>query len=504
MTADIEADERFTVSLTVSGTSETVAATDTATGTIINDDHCARCWWDIRVGGDASQYTAQTLGVEEGGTVSLILTQKVDGQRTLKYWTSVDKDHNGSADPAKPFIDYFNYLNIGGIHYTLEFSGKGDTKTIRLPTHEDTLVERDEFYRVWIDSSYENVGYQDNRLIYIKNDDQATITVSDARVSEGGLMQFTATLDKALAHSATVTPSFTHGTATGTDYTANTDAITFVGNAGEQKTFTVRTTEDTAPEQTETFTVGLTLSHSLPWWRYTGEGDGIVAVAGTGTIDDDDAAAVTIADAGAYEGAQITFTVRLDKAVPGGLTVTPSFTDVTATKGTDYTENTAAITFAGTAGETQTFTVATTEDTDEEPDETFTVSLSVSGTQETVTATDTATGTITNDDGDGGSTTTGTTPAVTVADASASEGETITFTVTLGGAVAGGFTVTPSFTDGTATEGHGLHREARQGSALRARRAKPGLSRWRRPRTPTRSRTRRSPSGWPSPARGRQ
>ena len=79
--------------------------------------------------------------------------------------------------------------------------------------------------------------------------------------------------------------------------------------------------------------------------------------------------------------------------------MTPSFTDVTATKGTDYTENTTALTFAGTAGETQSFTVPTTEDTAVEADETFTVSLAVTEATATVTATDTATGTITNDDG---------------------------------------------------------------------------------------------------------
>ena len=79
------------------------------------------------------------------------------------------------------------------------------------------------------------------------------------------------------------------------------------------------------------------------------------------------------------EGDSLTFTVTLDQAVSGGLTVTPSFTDGTATNGTDYTGNTAGITFAGTAGETKTFTVATTEDTDAEGDETFTVGLTVSG-----------------------------------------------------------------------------------------------------------------------------
>ena len=89
--------------------------------------------------------------------------------------------------------------------------------------------------------------------------------------------------------------------------------------------------------------------------------------------------------------------MTLDKTVPGGLTVTPSFTDVTATKGTDYTENTAALTFAGAADESQTFTVATTDDTRLESDETFTVGPDGSGTSETV-ATSSATATIVDDE----------------------------------------------------------------------------------------------------------
>ena len=83
------------------------------------------------------------------------------------------------------------------------------------------------------------------------------------------------------------------------------------------------------------------------------------------------------------------------------------------------------------AGETQSFTVSTSEDTDKEhgrdvhrrPD-------ACPETTATVTATDTATGTITDDDG--------ALAAVTVADASADEGDSITFTVTLDKAVVGG------------------------------------------------------------------
>ena len=123
----------------------------------------------------------------------------------------------------------------------------------------------------------------------------------------------------------------------------------------------------------------------------------------TGTILDDDTVTVApptlkIGHASAAEGDGLTFTVTLDRAVVGGLTVTPGLTDGTATKGADYTETSAVLTFAGRAGESQTFTVATIDDAAVEPDETFTVSLTVSGTSAMVTDTDTATGTILDDD----------------------------------------------------------------------------------------------------------
>ena len=111
---------------------------------------------------------------------------------------------------------------------------------------------------------------------------------------------------------------------------------------------------------------------------------------------------MTIADASADEGDAITFTVTLDKAMPGGITVTPSFTDGTATNGTDYTENTAALAFLGTSGETRNITVSTTEDLFAEGDETFTVSLAVTaslaGNTYNLATNATATGRIIDDD----------------------------------------------------------------------------------------------------------
>ena len=120
-------------------------------------------------------------------------------------------------------------------------------------------------------------------------------------------------------------------------------------------------------------------------------------------------AALTIADADADEGNALAFTVRLDNAVPGGFTVTPTFTDgatvpggdlsaLTARQGSDYRASQVTLDFAGTAGETVTFTVPTIEDGTAEYPELFTVGLAVSGTTHSVTATDTATGIIRDDD----------------------------------------------------------------------------------------------------------
>ncbi len=63
--------------------------------------------------------------------------------------------------------------------------------------------------------------------------------------------------------------------------------------------------------------------------------------------------------------------------MPEKISVTPNFQNRTATKETDYKQNVAPLSFAGTAGETQTFTVETIEDLQVEEDETFIVGLTI-------------------------------------------------------------------------------------------------------------------------------
>ncbi len=416
----VEADETFTVSLAVSETSASVTATDTATGTITDDD---------------------------GAKVAIEDASAAEGE-SITFTVRLDKAVSGGLTVTPGFTDG---TAIEGVDYTantaaLAFAGAaGETQTFTVQTIEDTTVEADETFTVSLSVSGTSASVRatDTATGTITDDGGggnvtigAKVTIEDASAAEGDSITFTVTLDEAVSGGLTVTPGFTDGTATeGADYTANAAALAFAGTAGETRTFAVATTEDTAVEADETFTVSLSVSRTSASVTATDTA--------TGTITDDDGAKVAIEDASAAEGDSITFTVTLDEAVEGGLTVTPGFRDGTATEGADYTANTAALAFAGTAGETRTFAVATTEDTAVEADETFTVSLSVSGTSASVTATDTATGTISDDDG----------AKVTITDASALEGDPLTFTVTLDKAVSGGLTVTPGFTDGTATEG---------------------------------------------------
>ena len=417
----VEGDETFTVGLTVSGTTLTgsITATDTGTGTINSGTESSV---------DTATLTLNDASAAEGEgmTFTVTLSEAVQGGLTV-----TPSYTNGTAASG----DYTANTTA------LSFTGtKGETKTFTVSTTEDAVLEANETFTVSMSVSGTTLGSRitatDTGAGTINDDDSTTVTVNDASASEGESMTFTVTLSEAVQGGLKVTPSYTNGTAASGDYTANTTALTFSGTKGETETFTVSTTEDAVLEGNETFTVGLSVS---------GTSLGVTATdTGTGTINDDEsAAAVTVSDANADEGNSMTFTVTLDKAVQGGLKVTPGYTDGTASSSTDYTRNTAALTFTGTANETKTFTVSTTEDAVVEGKETFTVGLSVSGTSLSVTATDTGAGTINNDDG----------AVVTVNNASASEGDDMTFTVTLGAAVQGGLTVTPSFTDVTAVEG---------------------------------------------------
>jgi type IV pilus assembly protein PilY1 len=265
--------------------------------------------------------------------------------------------------------------------------------------------------------------------------------------SEGdGAINFQISCDIAdtSSEALTVHYSFTDNTATGgstpfapgIDYD-NTSGSVSIPKGATTATISVAINPDAVVEEHEKFTVTLT------------DGGATTYDTATGTIQNDDAAMFTVADASNLESnGSVDFTVTLGTEVDSAVTVTATYissteTGDTATLTTDYAGTTGTVSFAGgSVGDTRPFSVATVKDGIVELDETFTVTLTDGGAK----TYDTATGTIENSD----------TATFSVVDSSALESAgSVDFDVQLDSDVATGVSVTVNYktAGATATEG---------------------------------------------------
>ncbi len=99
------------------------------------------------------------------------------------------------------------------------------------------------------------------------------------------------------------------------------------------------------------------------------------ALTGTATTTVAGPTTVSVADASATEGAALTFAVSLSEAISQRVTVQYATASGTATSGTDFTAVSNTLTFEANET-TKTVTVPTTDDSVDEPNETFTLTLS--------------------------------------------------------------------------------------------------------------------------------
>ena len=422
----VEADEEFTVTLGAvtpgSADAGDITTGDVGTGTITDDDTANLTITD----------ESEPEGTDLVFTVQL--TNEVDAAFDLAFTVT-----DGTATDA----DDFDVATASPI----TFAGTlNETHTITVQTTNDTKVEEDEQFTVVLDSVTHtgNITFGGPGTGTITDSDTAALTITDETEIEGTNVVFTVTLDNAVEDGFTVAFAAADGTATSADdYTVSTGSpLTFTGNAGEFHTISVQTTNDTKVEEDEQFTV--TLGAVTP--GSADAGDITTGAAGTGTITDNDAATLTITDESETEGTNVVFTVTLDRDVEDGFDVAFTVADGTATAADDYTVSTASpLTFTGTAGEIQTITVQTTNDTKVEEDEQFTVTLGavtpVSANAGDITTGAVGTGTITNDD----------TATLTITDVSGAEGIVLDFTVTLDNAVQDGFDLAFTVVNGTAT-----------------------------------------------------
>ncbi|MFY0594769.1 Calx-beta domain-containing protein, partial [Roseivirga sp.] len=436
-TADtkLEADETLTVSQGNFGaTSLSIDISDGATVTINNDDNAAVTIEDVS-------------GAENGGAITLTATL----DNAVQGGFSVDVV---STDNTATTADS-DYTALTGT--TLTFTGTaGETQQFTVIPTADTKVEANESLFLGmqnIQGTTLTINNGDGALVTINNDDAATLAIDDVTMNEGAsgtaTYTFTTTLTGDIDQAFTVDYATQDGTATtvDSDYTVATGTLNFAGTNGETQSFSVSVNGDDKVELDEAFNVLLSNLQA------GGKNLTITDDTGAGTITNDDNAAVTIADISQAEnGGDITVTAILDNAVQGGFTVDVSTTDGTATAGSDYTAVASeTLTFAGTAGEMQTFTISPTADAIVEADENLTVSMgNLANTAVTVDISDGATISITNDDE----------AIFTITDANSNENGSgneddgaITMVITLDKAVDMGFDVRVRSQASSATEG---------------------------------------------------
>ena len=357
-----ESNETFTVRL--SNANGATISDDSATGTIIDND------------GTQPALSIADASATEGQTLSFAVTLSPAATSTVRvsYRTS-----NGTASSST------DYTATSG---TLTFRAGDTRKTISVSTTDDSRDESNETFTVRL-SNANGATISDDSATGTINDNDNTVpslSIADARATEGQTLAFAVTLRPAVSSTVRVSYGTSNDTASSSsDYTSTSGTLTF--RAGEtSKTISVRTTSDTRDERDETFYVRLS----------SASGATISDSSATGTINDNDPQpSLSIADASATEGGALSFTVTLSAASGRRVRVSARTSNGTASSSSDYTLTHVRLSFA--AGETsKTISVRTTSDTRDESNETFYVRLS-SATDATISDSR-ATGTIIDND----------------------------------------------------------------------------------------------------------
>ncbi len=436
--ARVEPNETFLVNLqNLSAGGLAVSIADgQGIGTIVNDDAAT-----LSIG-DAQQAEG------DAGTTTLSLSVSLDaavaGGVLIDYASS-----DGSATVLAG-----DYLATSG---TLAFSGSaGETQTIDVTVQADAVVELDESFGVALSNLQAGglaVTVADGAATAtIVNDDAASLSIADAQVTEGEVgnstLTFNVILDSSVDTALSVDAATADSTAVaGSDYLATNTTLFFGGGAGESQPFTVDVSGDATVERDELLQV--LLSNVVSGGR-----DVSFASGALGTIVNDDAASLEIADAQLVEGdagtAELRFDVSLDAAVDVGLSVDFATAEDSATA-SDFSAASGTLFFTGNAGEVVQVVVDVLGDEVAELDEDFFVQLSaLSAGGRTVSLLDAeALGTIVDDD----------TLCLSIADDDVVEGgpstpsgdRSLRLAVSVDGASDAGFGVVVASMDGTAT-----------------------------------------------------
>ena len=329
---------------------------------------------------------------------------------------------------------------------TLTFAAGETTKTVNVAVNADALVEGTESFGLAL-TTPSNAGINRANATATVADGTAppSFSISDASVTEpstgSALASFTVTLSKAAAIPLSIAYATQDGTAhAGLEYTAAAGTLTFA--PGEtSKVVTVAVLQDMLANGTSSFALNLTNASLGNISKNQGQG----SILDSGITPPNLSVGNATVTEPASGSANASFTISLNKAATGPVTVNYATVDGTAKAGSDFTAASGSVTFA--VGETsKVVAVAVNADALVEGSEGF--QLALSGASGANLAQGTGTGTIL----DG-------TPAPTISVGNVTLTEPVSgtanasFTVTLSKAAAIPVTVEYSTADGTALAG---------------------------------------------------
>ncbi len=371
----VENNETFTVNL--SADNPNVDASNTAIGTIEDNDF--------------GNITIEDITEPEGNRMRFRVTNNVLVPNSFTVTVNfVDVTATGGN------IDYDSAQQI------LNFDGSaGQVRNVDVNTNNDNLVEGTETFTVTLTSSDSIVDDSDTATGTIIDDDvfRASITATDATATEANPVTDTGTFTVSLdavnntGSPVTVNYSVTGSAVPGTDYAALTGSVQ-IANGEQTNTILVTPINDAIVENTETVVVELTAGTGYDL------GDLGSRSATISIIDTDTFIATVVATTATANENPIsngTFTVDLGSVNTTGAPVTVNYTVTgTATPGSDYSTLSGTVQIAN-GQRTNTITVMPINDTMVENNESVIVTLS-SGTRYTVGTPGNATVTIVSDD----------------------------------------------------------------------------------------------------------
>lgn len=368
----VELTEGFVASLAISaGTplgARSSSASDTAAGTITDNDTATFTIDDVTVAEDAGDIT-----------FTVALSNPLDTAVDIDVSYSPGTDYDSSAD----MVSFA--------------AGSTTSQTVTVTVHEDNIVELTETFTASLaigsgtPLGARSSSVSDTGTGSITDNDTATFTIEDMTVAEDvGNITFTVALSNPVDTDVDVDVSYDPGT----DYDSATDTVTFTSGSTTSQMVTVAVNDDNIVELTESFLASLAIGSGTPLGSRTTD----LTDTATGTITDNDTATFTIEDVTVSEDVgDLTFTVALSNPVDTAVDI-----DVSYAAGTDYDDTMDMVTFAAGSTTSQTVTVAVNDDNIVELSETFLASLAISSSTplgaRASNVSDTATGTITDND----------------------------------------------------------------------------------------------------------